>query len=110
MSTSRPAAPAQPADAPLVTMYTAGLCGYCERVRVLLRRKGVRWHEIDVDDAARRAEMITRSGRRSVPQVFIGERHIGGSHELAALDRSGELDALLAGAAAAHGQSSQHRT
>jgi glutaredoxin 3 len=110
MSTSHPAAPEQPADAPLVTMYTGGMCGYCARVRALLTRKGVRWLEIDVDDPARRAEMIARTGRRSVPQIFIGERHVGGSHELAELDRSGELDALLAGATAPHAQSSQHRT
>jgi glutaredoxin 3 len=110
MSTSRPAAPELPADAPLVTVYTGGMCGYCARVRALLERKGVRWLEIDVDDPARRAEMIARTGRRSVPQVFIGERHVGGSHELAELNRSGELDALLAGATTGDRHSSKHRT
>ena len=99
MVTPRSAAPTRAAGALLVTMYTTGWCGYCARARALLERKGVRWHEIDVDDAPRRAEMIARSGRNKVPQIFIGERHIGGSHELAELDRSGELDALLAGPA-----------
>jgi len=110
MSASPPTAPQRPADAPLVTMYATGWCGYCARARALLERKGVRWHEIDVDDPARRTEMTARSGRHKVPQIFIGEHHVGGSHELAALDRSGELDALLAGATAGHAQSSQHRT
>ena len=105
MSHSRPAAPAPsvaapsaPAAAPLVTVYATGWCGYCSRVRALLERRGVRWHEIDVDDPQRRAEMVARSGRHKVPQVFIGEHHVGGSHELAELDRSGRLDDLLAGA------------
>ena len=98
MTASRPAAPAKAVAAPLVTVYATGWCGYCNRVRALLERNGVRWHEIDVDDAPRRAEMVARSGRHRVPQVFIGERHVGGSHELAELDRSGELDALLASA------------
>ena len=89
-----------PAAAPLVTVYATGWCGYCARVRALLERKGVRWHEIDVDDPQHRAEMVARSGgHHRVPQVFIGERHIGGSHDLAELERKGELDALLAGTA-----------
>jgi glutaredoxin 3 len=84
--------------APTIEMYATSWCGYCERARQLLRRKGAVYTEISVEgDSGRRAEMIERSGRRTVPQIFIGERHIGGSDELAELDRSGALEALLAG-------------
>lgn len=79
-----------------VTMYTGGFCPYCMRARALLESKGVKWQEIDIEaDAAQRAEMIARSGRRSVPQIFIGEHHVGGSEELRDLERAGQLDALL---------------
>jgi glutaredoxin 3 len=65
----------------------------------LLDDKGVRYEEIPVDmDVKRRAEMEQRSGRRTVPQIWIGERHVGGYDDLAALERAGQLDALLAGA------------
>ena len=81
---------------PTVTMYTGGLCPYCSRARSLLQAKGVEWQEIDIEaDSSKRAEMIARSGRRSVPQIFIGEHHVGGSEELRDLDRAGGLDALL---------------
>ncbi len=83
---------------PDVTMYATGWCPYCARARALLERKGAQWHEIDVEaEPARRAEMIERSGRRTVPQIFIGDRHVGGSDDLHELERSGRLDALLAG-------------
>jgi glutaredoxin 3 len=81
---------------PAITMYTTGWCPYCARARALLERKGVRWAEIDVEsEPERRAEMIARSGRRTVPQIFIDDRPIGGSDELHELDHRGELDALL---------------
>jgi glutaredoxin 3 len=81
---------------PPVTMYTTGWCPYCDRARSLLERRGVAWTEIDIEaEPARRAEMIERSGRRSVPQIFIGTRHVGGSDELCALERAGELEVLL---------------
>ena len=84
--------------APTIEMYTTSWCGYCERARQLLGRKGAVYTEISVEgDPARRAEMIERSGRRTVPQIFIGPRHIGGADELAELEQRGELDALLAG-------------
>jgi len=87
-------------DAPRVTIYTSAWCGYCMRAKALLDRKGIAYHEIDVDtQPAKRAEMMTRSRRRTVPQIFIGDLHIGGSDELAALERSGELDRLLSDAA-----------
>jgi glutaredoxin 3 len=78
-----------------VVMYSTGWCGYCQRARGLFERKGIAFREIDVDDPAARAEMVTRSGKRSVPQIFIGARHVGGYEELYALERSGELDQLL---------------
>jgi glutaredoxin 3 len=81
---------------PAITMYATGWCPYCSRARALLERKGVSWHEIDIEaEPARRAEMIARSGRRTVPQVFIDGRPVGGSDDLYELDRSGELDTLL---------------
>jgi len=88
-------------SAPEITMYSTAWCGYCQRARLLLARKGVTFTEIDLDEQpAARATMLERSnGRRTVPQIFIGDRHIGGYDDLAALDRSGELDRLLAGMA-----------
>ena len=81
-----------------VTMYTTGVCPYCQMAERLLRSKGVA--EIDkirVDtDPARREEMMKRTGRRTVPQIYIGERHVGGFDDLAELDREGGLDPLLA--------------
>jgi len=79
-------------------MYSTSFCGYCDRARALLGRKGVAVTEIKVDEKPEdRAAMLKRSGgRRSVPQIFVGDRHVGGFEELAALDRSGELDRLLA--------------
>jgi glutaredoxin 3 len=80
-----------------IIMYSTAWCGYCQRARNLLERKGVPVHEIKIDeDAAERDIMLRRSGgRRTVPQIFIGERHVGGYDDLAALDRAGELDKLL---------------
>lgn len=83
-------------DAPAVTIYTSAWCGYCMRAKALLDSKGITYREVDVDgNRALREEMIARSGRRTVPQVFIGERHVGGSDDLAAAARTGELDRLL---------------
>jgi glutaredoxin 3 len=82
---------------PEVTMYSTGWCPYCDRARGLLQRKGVAVTEIKIDeDAAQRDAMLKRSGgRRTVPQIFIGDRHVGGFDDLYALDKAGELDALL---------------
>jgi glutaredoxin 3 len=83
---------------PDVVVYLAGWCPYCQRARGLLSKKGVQVREIDVDDDPRlREEMIARSGRRTVPQIFIGEKHVGGCDDLLALDERGELDRLLQG-------------
>ena len=83
-------------SAPPVVMYTTNWCPYCERARRLFASKGAAFEEIDVESAPeKRAEMQTRSGRRSVPQIFIGDQHVGGSDELAALVESGKLDSML---------------
>ena len=83
---------------PDVVVYLAGWCPYCQRARGLLSKKGVQVREVDVDDDPRlREEMIARSGRRTVPQIFIGEKHVGGCDDLLALDERGELDRLLQG-------------
>jgi len=83
-----------------VELYTTPWCPYCTRARTLLRRKGVAFVDIDIDEEpSRRAEMIRRAGgRTSVPQIFIDGGHIGGFDELAALDRAGRLDAKLGAA------------
>jgi glutaredoxin 3 len=86
-------------SSPAVRLYVTGWCPYCERARGLLAKKGVEFTEIDVDeDGKLREEMIARSGRRSVPQIFIGDKHVGGCDDLFALDSSGELDRLIQGA------------
>lgn len=80
-----------------VVMYHRAWCPYCSAARSLLRTKGVAIEEIDIGAAReRRAEMIARSGRTTVPQIFIGDTHVGGYDDLAALERAGRLDALLA--------------
>ncbi|MGC3981504.1 MAG: glutaredoxin 3 [Steroidobacteraceae bacterium] len=84
-------------NTPEIVMYSTQYCGYCDRARQLFARKQVSISEIKVDaDPEQRDIMLKRSGgRRTVPQIFIGERHIGGYDELAALDRKHELDPLL---------------
>jgi len=79
-------------------MYSTQWCGYCMRARQLLKAKGVEFVEIDIGrEPDKRAEMMQRSGRRTVPQIWIGEEHIGGCDELYALERSGRLDEKLQG-------------
>lgn len=81
---------------PLVLMYSKTYCSYCNRARKLLERKGIDFTEVAVDhDRASERLMVERSRRHTVPQIFIDDRHIGGYTDLAALDASGELDALL---------------
>jgi len=84
---------------PAVTLYVSDWCPYCERAKGLLAQKNVSFSEINVeDDAKLREEMIARSNRRTVPQIFIGDKHVGGCDDLFELDRSGELDRLIQGA------------
>ncbi|HEX4858233.1 MAG TPA: glutaredoxin 3 [Usitatibacteraceae bacterium] len=80
-----------------VTMYSTGVCPYCQMAERLLKSKGVESIEkIRIDlEPARRDEMISLTGRRTVPQIFIGERHVGGFDDLSALDRAGGLTPLL---------------
>ena len=80
-----------------VELYTTMFCPYCARARSLLAKKGVDYIDIDVmADTSKFDEMLARSGgRQTVPQIFIDDKHIGGSDELAALDKAGKLDALL---------------
>jgi glutaredoxin 3 len=84
---------------PPVEIYTTRFCPYCSTAKALLKRKGVDYKEIDLSsDWAQRDAMIERAnGRMTVPQIFIGTTHVGGSDELHALERAGKLDALLAG-------------
>ncbi|MFP3384190.1 MULTISPECIES: glutaredoxin 3 [Tritonibacter] len=81
-----------------VEIYTSPLCGFCHAAKRLLNQKGVSFSEIDVlADPDRKAEMIQRAnGGRTVPQIFVGETHVGGCDELYTLDRAGKLDPLLA--------------
>lgn len=80
-----------------VTMYASGTCPYCTGAERLLRSKGVtEIAKIRIDlDPQKRSEMMARTGRRTVPQIYIGETHVGGYDDLAALDQAGRLDALL---------------
>lgn len=83
-------------SAPKVLIYVTDWCPYCDRARSLLADKGVAVEEIDVDLVpGAREEMRARSGRDTVPQIFIGESHVGGSDDLQALDADGRLDVLL---------------
>jgi glutaredoxin 3 len=81
---------------PAIVMYTTSWCPYCERARKLFATKNVAISEIDVESAPeKRAEMRNRSGRTSVPQIFIGDHHVGGSDDLLSLESAGKLDDLL---------------
>lgn len=86
-----------PDTMPTITIYTTQGCGYCQAALRLLERRGATGIEpirIDLNDAAREA-MIARTGRKTVPQVLVGDRHLGGFDDLVALDRAGELEPLL---------------
>ena len=82
-----------------IRMYCTAVCPYCQSAEALLKSKGVTdMEKIRVDlDPAQRAEMMQKTGRRTVPQIYIGETHVGGYDDMAALDRAGKLDALLQG-------------
>jgi len=80
-----------------VEIYTTQWCPYCNAAKALLAEKGVSYHEVDAEDPAVRSAMVVRAqGRRTVPQIFIGDTHVGGFDDMAALDRRGQLDPLLA--------------
>ena len=85
-------------DGVVVTIYTTGLCGYCQMAMNLMQRRGINYQEIRVDsDPSQRPVMEDRSGRNTVPQIFFGEHHVGGCDDLMALASSGELQELLQG-------------
>ena len=79
-----------------VIMYCTAVCPYCVMAERLLQGKGISVEKIRVDlDPNRRAEMMTRTGRRTVPQIYVGDTHVGGFDDLSALERAGKLDLLL---------------
>ncbi|KTD32958.1 glutaredoxin Grx [Legionella nautarum] len=79
-----------------VIMYSTGYCPYCRSAKALLEKKGVQYTDIRVDeDPSKRDEMIAKSGRHTVPQIFINGQHIGGCDDMYALDNQGQLDELL---------------
>jgi glutaredoxin 3 len=80
-----------------IEIFIRPTCPYCMAAKRLLTTKGHSWNEVDISaEPERRGEMVERSGRTTVPQIWIGERHVGGFDDLAALDEAGELDPLLA--------------
>jgi len=84
---------------PAVTLYVSDWCPYCQRAKGLLAQKNIAFSEINVEEDVKfRDEMIARSNRRTVPQIFLGDKHIGGCDDLYALNDSGELDRLIQGA------------
>ena len=81
-----------------IVMYSRAACPFCVAARNLFESKGVSWTEVSLDaEPDKRAEMISRTGRRTVPQIFVGDFHVGGFDDLDALDQEGELDRLLGG-------------
>ncbi len=81
---------------PEIVMYTTGMCPYCVRAKMLLQRKGMSWEEKRIDlDRGLMGEMLQRSNRRTVPQIFIDEYHVGGYDDMAEMDAMGRLDPLL---------------
>ncbi len=79
-----------------IEIFTTPWCPYCSAAKSLLQRKGLAFEETDVTDASLRADMIQRAnGRRTVPQIFVGDTHVGGYDDLAELERTGRLDPLL---------------
>jgi glutaredoxin 3 len=80
-----------------VRMYTTAVCPFCQMAERLLQGKGAEVEKVRVDlDPAQRAAMMEKTGRRTVPQIYVGDTHVGGYDDLAALDRAGKLDPLLA--------------
>lgn len=81
---------------PPITLYTSATCGYCMAAKNFLKSRGLTWNEVRVDlDPAERERMVARARRTTVPQIFIGETHVGGYDDLIVLHRAGKLEALL---------------
>lgn len=83
---------------PDIVMYTTAVCPYCIAAKNFLKSKGQQWREVRVDlDSNEREKMVARTGRTSVPQIFIDDTHVGGYDDMIAMHRAGELEPLLAG-------------
>ena len=106
MSQPPPIAPNHPvgdpaSQGPAITIYTSATCAYCAAAKNFLKSRQLEWSEVRIDlDAAARERMVALAHRTSVPQIFIGETHVGGYDDMIALHRAGKLDAILVGAAA----------
>ena len=91
-------APTSPTGQKPIVVYSTTYCPYCIRAKMLLKRRGYAFEEIDVTgDSEKRAWLVERTGRRTVPQIFIGDRSVGGFDEITELDRRGELSAIVYG-------------
>lgn len=87
----------QPAT-PEITLYTSAVCGYCVAAKNFLKSKGLAWTEVRIDtDPAEREKMVALARRTSVPQIFVGDTHVGGYDDMMALHRAGKFEALVAG-------------
>lgn len=85
---------------PEITLYTSAMCGYCVAAKNFLKSKGLQWKEVRIDtDPVQRERMVALARRTSVPQIFIGQTHVGGYDDMMALHRAGKLEPLLAGGA-----------
>jgi glutaredoxin 3 len=92
--------PSHPNASPEITLYTSAMCGYCVAAKNFLKSKGLQWKEVRVDtDPMQRERMVALARRTSVPQIFIGQTHVGGYDDMMALHRAGKLEPLLAGGA-----------
>ena len=92
--------PSQTDASPEITLYTSAMCGYCVAAKNFLKSKGLQWKEVRIDtDPAQRERMVSLARRTSVPQIFIGQTHVGGYDDMMALHRAGKLEPLLAGGA-----------
>jgi glutaredoxin 3 len=91
----------QGASTPEITIYSTAICPYCVAAKNFLKSKGQAWTEVRIDlDPAEREKMVAKANRTSVPQIFVGEVHVGGYDDMIALHRAGKLEPLLAGGAA----------
>ena len=92
--------PTHASASPEITLYTSAMCGYCVAAKNFLKSKGLQWKEVRIDtDPVQRERMVALARRTSVPQIFIGQTHVGGYDDMMALHRAGKLEPLLAGGA-----------
>lgn len=98
ISLSEQSSAGRPGATPKITLYTSAMCGYCVAAKNFLKSKGLAWNEVRIDlEPAERERMVARARRTSVPQIFVGDTHVGGYDDLMALHRAGKLEPLLAG-------------